>query len=192
MATKNLRAGNYLDISHMKDGSNIANHLPMVVFMLNRYFKKYLGENSAEWEEAFSEGCIGLWRGLDTYNGSVKLSYYLSVCIKNQIYLYIRKREKYNKIMNQTDVAVYEGKNLNSVLDIKTKVKEDEGLTDFEFNLIKSMKNISNPRYKAVVDGILKGKSLLNISQELGITKSAVNHVINQLRHLASFVPKEI
>lgn len=87
---KKYKAGNY-EYRNIIITSNI----PLVVFQVKRKNIVDLYEK----QDLFSVGCIGLMKAVDTYdiNRNIKFSTYASKCINSELFMYFRKKKKFQK-----------------------------------------------------------------------------------------------
>jgi len=91
----------------------INHNLRLVAFIITKFFSN----TKLEFDDLFSIGTLGLIKGVDSYSPekNIKLATYVTVCIKNEILMNIRKNSKYSgNVVASLDAEVgYEGnKNL--------------------------------------------------------------------------------
>ena len=149
--------------------------------------KKYDKENNMT-DDLISIGTIGLIKGVDTFqpNKNVKITTYCARCIENEILMYFRKNNKYNKDISINDSLGYD-KDGNSIMiqDIlKTEdvnFCEDIELKD-NIKLLYKYLDVLSPRERDIINsryGLNNSNSLTQkkISKRLGISRSYVSRI---------------
>ena len=108
-------------------------------------------------DDLISIGTIGLIKGIDTYSDSknVKLTTYCSRCIQNEILMYYRSNNKYNKNISINDSIGYDKDgNEITIVDILKCEKPDFALDLYERENIKLLSkyiNVLTKREKEII-----------------------------------------
>lgn len=188
------------DFKHITDGE-IKEHIGIVVLVICRYFRGTVRENPANWDDVFSCGLIGLWKGLESYDESmgVKKSYYLSKTIRNSIlHLWVKKEHRWSKLKFESDYEQGEG-NQNSIIDSdlvldKPYDETENPITDLELKLIQALKNYATDIQRQIIDTLAKGYTFTETCKILNRSRSVVSSHIAVLRAKlkANFAPRMI
>ena len=108
-------------------------------------------------DDLISIGTIGLIKGIDTYSDSknVKLTTYCARCIQNEILMYYRSNNKYNKNISINDSIGYDKDgNEITIVDILKCEKPDFALDLYERENIKLLSkyiNVLTKREKEII-----------------------------------------
>ena len=108
-------------------------------------------------DDLISIGTIGLIKGIDTYSDSknVKLTTYCARCIQNEILMYYRSNNKYNKNISINDSIGYEKDgNEITIVDILKCEKPDFALDLYEkenMKLLSKYINVLTQREKEII-----------------------------------------
>ena len=149
---------------------------------------KKLNDNSSLQDDLISIGTIGLIKGIDTYsrNKKVKLTTYCARCIQNEILMYYRANNKYNKNISINEGIGFDKEgNEITILDILKSDKPDFALDLYEkenikllstyFNVLKKQeKEILGYRYGLNNQDELTQKE---IAKKLNISRSYVSRI---------------
>ena len=149
---------------------------------------KKLNDNSSLLDDLISIGTIGLIKGIDTYsrNKKVKLTTYCARCIQNEILMYYRANNKYNKNISINEGIGFDKEgNEITILDILKSDKPDFALDLYEkenikllstyFNVLKKQeKEILGYRYGLNNQDELTQKE---IAKKLNISRSYVSRI---------------
>ena len=139
-------------------------------------------------DDLISIGTIGLIKGVDTFSPhkGVKITTYCARCIENEILMYFRKNNKYNKDISINEAIGYDKDgNEISIQDVlKTEHVDFGDSIDLKDN-IKEMYhylNVLSPREKEIIKyryGLdnTKEETQKNISKKLGISRSYVSRI---------------
>jgi len=149
--------------------------------------KKFNDESSIQ-DDLISIGTIGLIKGIDTYsrNKNVRLTTYAARCIQNEILMYYRSNNKYNKNISINDsVGFDKDGNEITILDILKSDKPDFALDLYEKENIKLLSNyfnILNKREKEILIlryGLNNNDELTQkeIAKKLHISRSYVSRI---------------
>ena len=161
----------------------IERNLRLVVFLAKKY------ENTkVDLEDLVSIGTIGLIKGVNTYklDKNIKLATYASICIDNEILMYLRKTKRKKTEVSFEDSLSFDSEgnelHLEDILgtedDIVTKPIEDE----FDKKLLKEEIQKLNNRDKEIIElryGI-NGKEELTqkeVADLLGISQSYISRI---------------
>ena len=149
--------------------------------------KKFHDEGNMQ-DDLISIGTIGLIKGIDTYNGekNVRLTTYCARCIQNEILMYYRSNNKYNKnISINESIGFDKDGNEITILDILKSEKNDFALDLYEKENIKLLSNyfnILNKREKEILIlryGLNNQEELTQkeIARKLHISRSYVSRI---------------
>ena len=173
----------------MKEGNEtsrnilIEHNLRLVAHIVKKFDHK-VGDQ----DDLISIGTIGLIKGIDTYelNKSVKLTTYCARCIQNEILMYYRSNNKYNKDISINESIGFDKEgNEITILDVLKSEKPDFAMdlhTKDNIKLIDKYLDVLNDREK---DIITKRYGLFNhseqtqkhIAKKLGISRSYVSRI---------------
>ena len=149
---------------------------------------KKLNDDSSIQDDLISIGTIGLIKGIDTYsrNKKVKLTTYCARCIQNEILMYYRANNKYNKNISINEGIGYDKEgNEITILDILKSEKTDFALDLYEKENIKLLStyfNILTKREKEILGyryGLNNQDELTQkeIAKKLHISRSYVSRI---------------
>lgn len=157
-----------------------------------------------EQEELYDIGLIGLTKAINTYDSSkgYKESTYIYQCVSNQInqYLYMQnlpKRKCPTSIISldyqfeENDGESY----ANLVPDPKINIEEDVIINERNEKLMEAIEKLK-PSYQEIIKkyygiGVIP-KNIIKLSEELGISKNAVNEKRKRaLKHLRKILGEE-
>ena len=139
-------------------------------------------------DDLISIGTIGLIKGIDTYSRdkNVRLTTYAARCIQNEILMYYRSNNKYNKNISINDGIGYDKDgNEITILDILKSPKPDfidEINKKDNIKLLKNYLKILTPREQEIVIrryGLnnTKEQTQKTIAKELKISRSYVSRI---------------
>ena len=149
--------------------------------------KKFEHDSSFQ-DDLISIGTIGLIKGIDTYSKdkNVRLTTYCARCIQNEILMYYRSNNKYNKnISIQEGIGYDKDGNEITILDILKADKPDFALDLYEKENIKLLKDyfmVLNKREKEILIyryGLENNDELTQkeIAKKLHISRSYVSRI---------------
>lgn len=97
---------------------------------------KLIIDNKVIYEELMSSGIIGLHKAIETYNNKrgVAFSSYASICIRNEIYMFLRK-EKRHKDLSSLNYVIYENNKNGSDLTLEDTIIDDKVDTVKDVNI---------------------------------------------------------
>ena len=151
---------------------------------------KKLNDNSSLLDDLISIGTIGLIKGIDTYsrNKKVKLTTYCARCIQNEILMYYRANNKYNKNISINEGIGFDKEgNEITILDILKSDKPDFALDLYEKENIKLLSTYFNVLKKQEKE-ILGYRYGLNNQEEL--TQKEIAKKLNISRSYVSRIEK--
>ena len=139
-------------------------------------------------DDLISIGTIGLIKGIDTYsnNKNVKLTTYCARCIQNEILMYYRSNNKYNKNISINDSIGYDKDgNEITIVDILKSDKPDFALDLYQKENVKLLSEyvkVLNKREKEVIAyryGLNNNDELTQkeIAKKLHISRSYVSRI---------------
>ncbi len=161
----------------------IEHNLRLVAHIVKKYDK-----NNIDTDDLISIGTIGLIKGVDTFssNKGVKITTYCARCIENEILMYFRSNNKYNKDISINEAIGYDKDgNEIAILDILKAPKPDfiEDInTKDKINLLKNYLKILTPREKEILImryGLNNSDELTQkiIAKKLNISRSYVSRI---------------
>ena len=172
-------------LNNDKEARNILieHNLRLVAHIIKKYDIKTDNQ-----DDLISIGTIGLIKGIDTYsrNKKVKLTTYCARCIQNEILMYYRANNKYNKNISINEGIGFDKEgNEITILDILKSDKPDFALDLYEkenikllstyFNVLKKQeKEILGYRYGLNNQDELTQKE---IAKKLNISRSYVSRI---------------
>ena len=129
------------NIKEMQNGSTTARNILIEhnLRLVAHIVKKFEHDLNIQ-DDLISIGTIGLIKGIDTYssNKNVKLTTYCARCIQNEILMYYRSNNKYNKNISINDNIGYDKDgNEITIIDILKSDKPDFALDLYEKENIK-------------------------------------------------------
>ena len=139
-------------------------------------------------DDLISIGTIGLIKGIDTYasNKNVKLTTYCARCIQNEILMYYRSNNKYNKNISINDSIGYDKDgNEITIVDILKSDKPDFALDLYQKENVKLLSEyvkVLNKREKEIITyryGLNNNDELTQkeIAKKLHISRSYVSRI---------------
>ena len=139
-------------------------------------------------DDLISIGTIGLIKGIDTYsnNKNVKLTTYCARCIQNEILMYYRSNNKYNKNISINDSIGYDKDgNEITIIDILKSDKPDFALDLYQKENVKLLSEyikVLNKREKEIIAyryGLNNNDELTQkeIAKKLHISRSYVSRI---------------
>ena len=135
-------------------------------------------------DDLISIGTIGLIKGIDTYSDSknVKLTTYCARCIQNEILMYYRSNNKYNKNISINDSIGYDKDgNEITIVDILKCEKPDFALDLYERENIKLLsKYINVLTQKAIAKKIHISRSYVSRIEKRALTKMLREFIKNK------------
>ena len=146
-------------IKKLQDGDEnarktlIERNLRLVAYICKKYTNARNSQN-----DLISIGTIGLIKGVSSFNPNknVKLSIYLSQCIKNEILMHMRKTKKQNAeiSLEETISTGKNGERLTLQAILENKSENTDIITDLDFDvedLYAKMNDVLNEREKQVL-----------------------------------------
>ena len=161
----------------------IERNLRLVVYISRKF------ENTGiDIEDLISIGTIGLIKGIDTYSSykNVKLTTYCARCIQNEILMYYRSNNKYNKNISINDSIGYDKDgNEITIIDVLKSDKPDFALDLYEkenIRLLSEYVKVLNKREKEIITyryGLNNNDELTQkeIAKKLHISRSYVSRI---------------
>ena len=148
--------------------------------------KKYTNNNDLD--DLISIGTIGLIKGVDTFSldKGVKITTYCARCIENEILMYFRKNNKYNKDISINEAIGYDKDGNEIEIGDVLEVDAPDFVEDIHIkDNIKSLYNYLNvltPREKKIIIDRYglnnkKEETQKSISKRLGISRSYVSRI---------------
>ena len=149
--------------------------------------KKYDKDNNMT-DDLISIGTIGLIKGVDTFqpNKNVRITTYCARCIENEILMYFRKNNKYNKNISINDSLGYDRDGNSIMIQDVLKMDDVNFCDDIELKdnikLLYKYLDVLTPREREIINsryGLDNSNSLTQkkISKRLGISRSYVSRI---------------
>lgn len=149
--------------------------------------KKYDKDNKMT-DDLISIGTIGLIKGVDTFqpNKNVRITTYCARCIENEILMYFRKNNKYNKDISINDSLGYDRDGNSIMIQDVLKMDDVNFCDDIELKdnikLLYKYLDVLTPREREIINsryGLDNSNSLTQkkISKRLGISRSYVSRI---------------
>ena len=149
--------------------------------------KKYDKDNNMT-DDLISIGTIGLIKGVDTFqpNKNVRITTYCARCIENEILMYFRKNNKYNKNISINDSLGYDREGNSIMIQDVLKMDDVNFCDDIELKdnikLLYKYLDVLTPREREIINsryGLDNSNSLTQkkISKRLGISRSYVSRI---------------
>ena len=176
-------------LTEMEKGNNDArNKLIEHNLRLVAHIVKKFHDDTSISDDLISIGTIGLIKGIDTYkkNKNVRLTTYCARCIQNEILMYYRSNNKYNKNISINEGIGFDKEgNEITILDILKSDKPDFALDLYEKENIKLLSNyfnVLNKREKEILAyryGLSNYDELTQkeIAKKLHISRSYVSRI---------------
>lgn len=161
----------------------IEHNLRLVAHIIKKFDSKY-----ADSDDLISIGTIGLIKGVDTFasDKGVKITTYCARCIENEILMYFRSNNKYNKdISINESVGFDKDGNEIAIMDV-LKAPRPDFIDDIDrkdnIHLLKKYIKILTPREREI---LIRRYGLNNeleetqkiISKNMGISRSYVSRI---------------
>ncbi len=161
----------------------IEHNLRLVAHIIKKFDNKYVDS-----DDLISIGTIGLIKGVDTFSSEkgVKITTYCARCIENEILMYFRSNNKYNKDISINEAVGFDKDgNEIAIMDV-LKAPKPDFIDDIDKKdnicLLKKYINVLTPREKEI---IIRRYGLNNTSEEtqrtiskkLGISRSYVSRI---------------
>ena len=180
-----------------EENKNLIHNILKKLFRNDARYLKY--------EDLYQEGCIGLLKAIRTYSSDKRTSFscYASVCIRNEIRLYIM-RNKFGGVKvgkNTQYSAIKKGKDAVEELVKKYSVQlsgatnfpegmlsdrnkspsaEDEALLRIYIN--ETIDSIRSEKYRSVLRRYFETMNANQVADELGVSKDTVYDAINKFK----------
>lgn len=161
----------------------IEHNLRLVAHIVKKYDK-----DNVLTDDLISIGTIGLIKGIDTYKEgkNVRITTYCARCIENEILMFFRKNNKYNKDISINETLGYD-KDGNSIMIQDVLKTEDSDFCD-EIDIRDNIKllykylDVLTPRERNIINnryGLNNTNSLTQkkISKKMGISRSYVSRI---------------
>ena len=177
------------NIKEMQNGSTTARNILIEhnLRLVAHIVKKFEHDLNIQ-DDLISIGTIGLIKGIDTYssNKNVKLTTYCARCIQNEILMYYRSNNKYNKNISINDNIGYDKDgNEITIIDILKSDKPDFALDLYEKENIKLLSKyigILTKREKEIITyryglGGIDELTQKEIAKKIHISRSYVSRI---------------
>ena len=161
----------------------IEHNLRLVAHIAKKYDSKYTDN-----DDLISIGTIGLIKGVDTFSldKNVKITTYCARCIENEILMYFRKNNKYNKDISINEAVGYDKDGNEISIQDLIKCEEVDFLSEIDLKdnikLLYKYIDVLTPREKEIIInryGLcnMKEETQKNISKKLNISRSYVSRI---------------
>ena len=177
----------YLNL--MKNGDiNARNKLIEHNLRLVAHIVKKFDHKVGDQDDLISIGTIGLIKGIDTYemNKNIKLTTYCARCIQNELLMFYRTNNKYNKNISINESIGYDKEgNEITILDVLKSDKPDFAMdlhTKENIKLINKYIKVLNKREKDIIErryGLSNKieQTQKSIAKSLNISRSYVSRI---------------
>ena len=168
-----------------KDARNklIEHNLRLVAHIV----KKFESSNTDS-DDLIGIGTIGLIKGVDTFTPSknVKITTYCARCIENEILMYFRKNNKYNKDVSINEAIGYDKDGNEIELQDIIQTEEVDFCDDIDLKdnikLLYKYMDVLTPREKKIIINryglnLKKEETQKSISEKIGISRSYVSRI---------------
>jgi len=129
--------------------------------------------NMADAEDAVQDAFLSAWKNLDKFRGQARMSTWMTVVVMNSARMVARKRARFPVSLECLDLAGDSISLLETLPDLglgpETEVRRDE----LRQRLV-GLADLLSPRLREVVHLSLKGLSLREVAEELGVSVPAV------------------
>jgi RNA polymerase sigma-70 factor, ECF subfamily len=129
--------------------------------------------NMADAEDAVQDAFLSAWKNLDKFRGQARMSTWMTVVVMNSARMIARKRARFPVSLECQDLADDSISLLETLpdlgLDPETEVRRDELR-----QRLAGLAELLSPRLREVVHLGIKGLSLREAAEELGVSISAV------------------
>ena len=161
----------------------IEHNLRLVAHIVKKYANNY-----TDTDDLISIGTIGLIKGVDTFlpTKNVKITTYCARCIENEILMYFRKNNKYNKDVSINEAIGYDKDGNEIALGDILEVEDKDFSVDIELQdniklLYKYLDVLTQREKKIIIDryGLdnKKEETQKSISKKMGISRSYVSRI---------------
>ncbi|HHW69565.1 MAG TPA: sigma-70 family RNA polymerase sigma factor [Tenericutes bacterium] len=151
--------------------------------------KKIADDYISREEEIYQSGIVGLIKAVDTFdvNKKQKFSTYACICIRNEIYMYLRKEKNSIFRTSSYEGVVFENQDKDKLILEKILFNEEEGynnIIDREiYNYIYECVNTLSEKEKKIITlfyGFDNGKSYKQkeIAEILGVSRGYVSKTL--------------
>lgn len=171
----------------------IEHNFRLVTYVAHQYWNK----EEVELGDLIGTGCIGLIKGIDTYDISrgTSLSTYLVKCITIEILLFFRKRNRYKEL--SLNRSLKDDKNVSfedMLVDDSNEELYHDYLVELRKEYVNKLMTKLNPKEKIIMSMIygLNGKPMTHkqVGKELGYCRTNITRthlkILNKLRRYAS------
>lgn len=142
-------------------------------------------------DDLIQEGMIGLWKACKTFNKTrgTMFSTYAVKCIRNEMYMFLRKERKHIENVTSLDMPIDENKGKTLFIDLleEPEVVEDWKEHKYVIDLLLYYADVYGG--KEIVLLKLKGMKQVDIAKKIGIHQVVVSE---KMRELCSLVRKEL
>ena len=149
---------------------------------------KKFDSRKCDTDDLISLGTIGLIKGVDSFSSSkgVKITTYCARCIENEILMYFRSNNKYNKDVSISEVVGYDKDGNETLIQDVLKASSPDFVEDISVKnhiiLLKKYIEKLTPREKEIITrryGLnnREEETQKEIAKELGISRSYVSRI---------------
>lgn len=122
------------------------------------YAQKIAGSKGEILEELVSVSILGLIKGVDSFNPNmnIKFATYVSTCIQNEIFMYLRKNKKHDQVASLNEPIISRDRDISD-LTLEEMVQDSNGLiedkveADVEKTVIREIIDSLPPLEKEIV-----------------------------------------
>lgn len=152
----------------MTEEECVVENTPLVVNMVNKYIHLNDTERTSIKDDLIQEGKLGLIKAYRTYdpNRDVRFSTYAWYCIRNQLYKFMKKHNKYKNLIDE-------------YIQSEAKIENTSCEPKRESSVL--VENLTN-REETFVDLKIKKYDNKEIKRIMSISESQLIHLINNIR----------
>lgn len=161
----------------------ITDNVKLVYYVYNRLGKSPLIERNKD--DLVAEGMLGLCKAANTFDECrrIKFSTYATLCIRNEMLMYLRKLRKYMPF----EVSIYDsvGKDGDGNELTWADVIEDESVSEdsmIERMLFEEFEKKQQPIDQAILNEKKKGANQKRIGEVLGYSQSYISRRIKKMK----------
>lgn len=153
---------------------------PLVYYIYNTHYKKMPQFK----EDLIQCGMLGLWKACQSFdeNGKSRFSTFASICIRNEMRIFLRREMKFfNNIINVVD-TVFEGK-YGIEQDILSIIEDETSQQNIDMMLLLDKTDILKEYIKRKTLGEIakeQGKTIQKVANELIREKKIVAEMIKE------------
>lgn len=155
------------------------NNISLAGYTIKTCFNNLIGD-----EDILQCAYLGLWKGCMTYNESKSaVSTYCMTCIKNEIYMELRRRSKNNGfILVSLDEPIrYDDADKDSIHEVISDPKSQNAEEEILF--LDALKRVHiSDREKKILNLYRQSKNQKTVADAMGISQSVISRTLSRVR----------